>query len=246
VSGRRARVAVAALLLASAALGCPSSETRESAPEPAPAPPSAAEQQDRDSLYALGAWLARNLAGIELEAKELEPLEQGLEDALLGRALRVDPVEVGERVQGFLNERRARTAAREKQAGASFVEAARNAPGAERTVSGAIFLELAAGAGPSPTLADRVRVHFRGIRRDGSSFDDSYARNRSEELGVTRVIPCWMEALQRMRAGGKARVTCTSDLAYGDRGLAGRVLPGAPLQFELELLEILPGAESAP
>ena len=63
---------------------------------------------------------------------------------------------------------------------------------------------------------------------------------------MTRVIPCWMEALQLMKAGGKARVTCTSDLAYGDRGLAGRVLPGAPLQFELELLEILPGSPAKP
>ena len=65
-------------------------------------------------------------------------------------------------------------------------------------------------------------------------------------FSVNEVIPCWMEALQLMKVGGKAKITCTSDLAYGDRGIGGRVLPGAPLQFELELLEILPATLPAP
>jgi len=236
VTRSRARLAALALLLSASLAGC-----RE------PAPPEArsdAEQQERDSLYALGSWLARNLAGIQLEEEDMAPLQEGLSDALLGRPLRVDPVEVGERVQAFLNERRARMAAGEKSAGASFVDAARKEPGARRTVSGAIYLDLVQGTGESPKLTDRVRIHYRGIRRDGSTFDDSYARDKPEEFGVTRVIPCWMEALQQMRVGGRARVTCTSDLAYGDRGLAGKVLPGAPLQFELELLEILPATPS--
>jgi FKBP-type peptidyl-prolyl cis-trans isomerase FkpA len=240
VTPSRARLAALALSLTTSLSGCP-----EPPAPPAP-PPSAQEQQERDSLYALGTWLARNLAGIQLEEKDMAPLAEGLSDALLGRTLRVDPVEVGERVQGFLNERRGRMAASEKSAGASFVAAARDEPGARRTVSGAIYLDLVEGTGDSPKLSDRVKLHYRGIRRDGSSFDDSYARDKPEAFGVNRVIPCWMEALQLMKPGGKARVTCSSDLAYGDRGLAGRVLPGAPLQFELELLEILPANSARP
>ncbi|MGH2900418.1 MAG: FKBP-type peptidyl-prolyl cis-trans isomerase, partial [Solirubrobacteraceae bacterium] len=167
-------------------------------------------------------------------------------DALLGRPLRVDPTKVGERVQTFLNERRAVMADEEKRAGASFLDAAQQAPGTRRTVSGAFYVDLVEGTGASPKLSDRVKIQYRGVRYDGSVFDDSYARNKPETFGVNRVIPCWMEALQLMKVGGKARVTCNSDLAYGDRGLAGRVLPGAPLQFELELLEILPPTPATP
>ena len=95
---------------------------------------------------------------------------------------------------------------------------------------------LEGGGEPALSVGDRVRLHYRGIRRDGSVFEDSRKRGKPGDFGVTRVIPCWMEALQRMRPGGRARVTCISDLAYGDRGLAGRILPGAPIQFDLELL----------
>jgi len=65
-------------------------------------------------------------------------------------------------------------------------------------------------------------------------------------LGMNQVVPCWSEALQLMKPGGKARITCPSDLAYGDRGLPGRILPGATLRFEIELLEVVPASRAKP
>jgi FKBP-type peptidyl-prolyl cis-trans isomerase FkpA len=47
-----------------------------------------------------------------------------------------------------------------------------------------------------------------------------------------------------MKVGGKARLVCPSDLAYGDRG-NNDIPGGAALVFDIELLEILsptPGA----
>jgi FKBP-type peptidyl-prolyl cis-trans isomerase len=228
-----------ALLWVTALAACSQSEA------PPPAAPTAEEQEERDSLYALGSWLARNLAGIKIEEHDLAPLEEGLADALLGRPLRVDPVKVGERVQVFLNERRAQTAAEQKRAGAGFVEAAKQEPGAQRTVTGLVYRDLVVGGGASPQLTDRVKIHYRGTLADGKPFERGSDAGKTGDFTVNRVIPCWMESLQRMKVGGKARVTCISDLAYGDRGLPGRVLPGAPLQFELELLEILPPEEPA-
>jgi len=32
------------------------------------------------------------------------------------------------------------------------------------------------------------------------------------------VIPCWTEAVQTMKVGEKAHITCPSEIAYGDRG----------------------------
>jgi FKBP-type peptidyl-prolyl cis-trans isomerase FkpA len=235
VSARSRALALALL----AVCGCPASQPGD--PPPPPAPRVDLAHPDDPSLYALGAWLARNLAGIQVEERDLAPLAEGLSDALLGRPRRVDPTEVAERVQLFLNERRAVVASREKRAGAGLLDAARAEAGARRTVNGAIVVDLVPGTGATPSLPDTVKIHHRGMRRDGSVFDDSYAptksgtRKQPSEFRLTAVIPCWADALQQMKVGGRARVTCKSDLAYGDRGLPGVVLPGASLQFELEL-----------
>jgi FKBP-type peptidyl-prolyl cis-trans isomerase len=202
-------------------------------------------EAERDALYAVGAWLAGNLAGVKIEERDLGSIEEGLADALLGRPLRVEPQEVAEGVQKLISARRAELAADEKRAAAPFLAEARARPAAERTVSGVIFESLAEGEGESPGLTDQVRVHYEGTLRDGTRFDGT--EKGAVVFGMTNVSPCWTEALQRMQPGGKARITCPSDLAYGDRGIPGRILPGAPLRFEIELLEVLPAsADSGP
>jgi FKBP-type peptidyl-prolyl cis-trans isomerase FkpA len=237
----------AALLLALALAGCseaaPEQTTRnEKAATAGPGePPSAAE---RDLLYALGGWLARDLAGVKITESDLPSIQEGLADALLRRPLRVQPRDVGAQVQGLLGERRAALALDEKRAGAPLLAEARARPGARRTTNGAIVETLAEGEGASPTFADFVKVQYRGLLRDGTTFDSTYERTEPAVFGMKQVVPCWSEALQLMKPGGRARLTCPSDLAYGDRGLPGRILPGATLRFEIELVGIVPAAEA--
>ncbi len=53
---------------------------------------------------------------------------------------------------------------------------------------------------------------------------------------------CFSEGLQMMKVGGKSKLTCPPDLAYGDRGSPPKILAGATLVFEVQLLEIVPAA----
>ena len=120
---------------------------------------------------------------------------------------------------------------------ADLLDASAREPGAVVTPSGLVYRQLRAGAGESTTAADTVKVHYRGTLADGSEFDSSYKRNSPAQFPLGGVIPCWTEGVQRMKVGGKAKLTCPSKIAYGERG-AGPIGPNTPLQFEVELLDV--------
>ncbi|WP_040500467.1 FKBP-type peptidyl-prolyl cis-trans isomerase [Ideonella sp. B508-1] len=106
------------------------------------------------------------------------------------------------------------------------------------TASGLVFQDIKVGTGLSPKATDTVKVNYRGTLADGTEFDSSYRRGQPAEFPLNRVIPCWTEGLQRMKAGGKAKLTCPPAIAYGSRGAGGVIPPNATLTFEVELLAI--------
>ena len=106
------------------------------------------------------------------------------------------------------------------------------------TASGLVYVSLKDGKGASPAKTDTVKVHYRGTFLDGKEFDSSYKRNEPTSFPLNRVIPCWTEGVQRMKVGGKAKLTCPPSIAYGERGAGGVIPPNATLQFEIELLEV--------
>ena len=111
-------------------------------------------------------------------------------------------------------------------------------PGASVTSSGLVYRSLKEGNGASPAATDTVKVHYRGSFPDGKEFDSSYKRNEPTEFPLNRVIACWTEGVQKMKVGGKAKLTCPAAIAYGSRGAGGVIPPNATLQFEIELLSI--------
>jgi FKBP-type peptidyl-prolyl cis-trans isomerase FkpA len=106
------------------------------------------------------------------------------------------------------------------------------------TQSGLVMQTVTEGSGASPAASDVVRVHYRGTLASGKEFDSSYGRGQPAEFPLNRVIPCWTEGVQKMKVGGKAKLTCPPAIAYGSRGAGGVIPPDATLTFEVELLGI--------
>jgi FKBP-type peptidyl-prolyl cis-trans isomerase FkpA len=111
--------------------------------------------------------------------------------------------------------------------------------GAVVSESGLVFLSLRDGKGANPAATDTVKVNYRGTFTDGREFDSSYKRGQPISFPLNGVIKCWTEGVQKIKVGGKAKLTCPSAIAYGERGAGNGQIPGgATLIFEVELLAI--------
>ena len=115
--------------------------------------------------------------------------------------------------------------------------AAAKEPGAVTTATGVVFKSLKEGTGASPKATDTVKVYYSGSFPDGKVFDASKPGDPIS-FPLNKVIPCWTEGVQKLKVGGKAKLTCPSAAAYGPRGAGGVIPPNATLVFEVELLAI--------
>jgi len=100
---------------------------------------------------------------------------------------------------------------------------------------------LAEGDGATfPKPGQRVNVHYTGTLTDGSKFDSSRDRGSpfSFTIGQGQVIKGWDEGVAQMSVGQRAKLTCTSDYAYGDRGIPSVIPEKATLLFDVELISI--------
>jgi FKBP-type peptidyl-prolyl cis-trans isomerase FkpA len=194
--------------------------------------------EDEKVLYALGLAISQNLATFNLSDAELKMVEQGLDDGVLGRTKKVDLQAYGPKISDLQRTRATQVAALEKKNGQAFLDKAAAEQGAKKMASGIVMTTLKAGTGPSPAATDKVKVHYHGMLTDGTVFDSSVQRGEPAVFPLDKVIRCWTEAVQQMKVGGKAKLVCPADLAYGDRGAPPRIKPGATLVFEVELLGI--------
>jgi FKBP-type peptidyl-prolyl cis-trans isomerase FkpA len=203
---------------------------------PKPAEPKTEEEK---TLYALGLSLGQNIAPFKLTGPELEMVKQGMADAATGGTAKVDIGTYGPKIREMYQARMSAAAGAAKEKSKGYLETAAKEPGAQVMPSGLVYIETKKGEGPSPQPTDQVKVHYKGTLTDGTEFDSSYKRNEPATFPLNGVIKCWTEGVGKMAVGGKAKLVCPSDIAYGDNGRPPVIPPGATLVFEVELLEIV-------
>lgn len=116
------------------------------------------------------------------------------------------------------------------------------------TKTGLKYVDLKVGKGAMPKVGQTVTVNYVGTLDNGTVFDASAKHVDPEhphgqpfefQLGG-QVIAAWNEGVATMRVGGKRKLICPPNLAYGPRGAGGVIPPNATLTFVVELLKIGP------
>ena len=182
--------------------------------------PEAPKTEDQKTLYALGVHLSKQLSVFELTPEELKYVQLGMSEAAGGKKLAAEPEANMQKLGELAQEKAAKEA------------------GVKKTASGLIYKEIKAGTGVQAKATDMVKVHYVGTLIDGKEFDSSVKRGQPAELPLSQVFPCWTEGVSMMKVGGKSRLICPSEIAYGDRGRPPVIPGGATLIFEVELLDV--------
>ncbi|MBD1420112.1 FKBP-type peptidyl-prolyl cis-trans isomerase [Sphingobacterium chuzhouense] len=130
----------------------------------------------------------------------------------------------------------------------------------KKTNSGLQYIVKEEGSGNKPVVGDTVVVNYTGSLVNGTIFDTNDAELAKKEnkfnpmrqyepirfrVGHDPVIQGWTEGLQLLNKGSKAMLLVPSSIGYGERG-GGTIPPYAPLVFDVELVDIVPGPKEAP
>jgi FKBP-type peptidyl-prolyl cis-trans isomerase FkpA len=200
--------------------------------------------EDQKAFYSLGVSINKQLAVFDMSPEELKYVQQGMSDAAAGKKLAAEPDANMQKLGELAKARMAKATEKQKALAKPFLEKAAAEKGAQKTASGLIYKEIKPGSGVQPKATDVVKVHYAGTLTDGKEFDSSIKRGQPVEFPLGQVIPCWAEGIGLMKVGGKAKLVCPSEIAYGDNGRPPIIPGGATLIFEVELLDVKVGAAS--
>ena len=199
--------------------------------------------EEEQAGYAIGLQIGSTLAEIKDDV-DFDAIVKAMRTSMDGKTPLMDEAQARQAFDAFGQRMQSRMAAGNRDAGKAFLEANAAQEGVQVTASGLQYKVLTEGQGAKPGPDSRVRVHYKGSLLDGTVFDSSYDRGEPAVFTLSSVVPGWQEGLQLMPVGSKYMLWLPSELGYGDTGTpGGPIAPGSALVFEVELVDILDGAE---
>ena len=161
------------------------------------------------------------------------------------KQFKVDPNQMNDLFNRYLENRRQGVAAAAKEKGEKFLADNAKKDGVETTESGLQYKILEPGSDVKPGPQDTVWVRYKGTLIDGTVFDQVDEDADPIRLTLNRVVPGWSEGLQLVGEGGKIQLFIPSELGYGEQGTQG--IPGnSTLLFDVELTKVGKYVEPAP
>ena len=251
------RILISTLVLSLGAAPLLAADAPAPAPAAAPAPKVAAKSakkaapsdgfktEEERAFYSYGFKLGQSLAPYGLSEGEAKAISRGLREAAAGKKAAADVAVYLPKLSEIAQKRVAAKASAQKAKGKAYVDKFSKEPGATEITGGGWIKTLAEGTGAVPKLDDTVKVNYRGTFIDGTEFDSSYSRHEPATFVLRGVVPCWTNGVATMKVGGKAKLVCPSEIAYGDQN-HGPIPAGSTLVFEIELLDIVKAEAPAP
>ena len=169
--------------------------------------------------------MGSRLKTINLSDREVSLVKAGVQDSAKGQERKdVNLAEYRTKVQTVIRKRMEKHSEKEKVAGQAYLDKFVSSDGGTKSDSGFAYKVLKAGTGAKPKSTDTVEVHYHGTLIDGTVFDSSVERKSKISFPLNRVIKCWTEGMF-VGIGGKIRLVCPSELAYGEHGAPPKI-PG--------------------
>jgi FKBP-type peptidyl-prolyl cis-trans isomerase len=107
--------------------------------------------------------------------------------------------------------------------------------------------DIKVGTGATAQAGDSVTVQYVGMLTNGTVFDASANHGTTGftfNLGAGQVIKGWDEGVVGMKVGGTRELVIPASLGYGAQAV-GSIPANSTLVFEVELLNVAPGAASS-
>lgn len=190
------------------------------------------EDMDRFS-YSYGIFLGNTFKqqGIDLDNISLEDLKKGIEAAMAGKNILIDPDVATKEVQTKLRQLPIENEQK-------FLANQEKREEVKRTESGILYEIIEEGKGDVATQNDRVDLNYQGMLVDGTVFETNADAQPMHKM-VAGLMEAQQEIVKMMPVGSKWKVYIPSNLAYGARGHAQkRIPPHATLIYELEVISV--------
>ena len=153
------------------------------------------------------------------------------------KQFKIDPNEMNDLFNNYLEKRQSGVALANKEKGEKFLEANAKKAGVLKTESGLQYKVIEPGNDVKPGPQDTVWVRYKGTLIDGTVFDEVPADQDPINFTLNRVVPGWSEGLQLVGEGGKIELYIPSELGYGEQG-NNAIAPNSVLVFNVDLQKV--------
>ncbi|MCR4823838.1 MAG: FKBP-type peptidyl-prolyl cis-trans isomerase, partial [Bacteroidales bacterium] len=186
-----------------------------------------------------------NYAEIVKGMKDFVNAKGNVQDPEFVKQFKVDPNEMNNLFNSYLEKRRSGVAMANKAKADKFLADNAKKDGIVTTESGLQYKILEPGNDVKPGPQDTVWVRYKGSLIDGTVFDEVPADAEPIHLTLNRVVPGWTEGLQLIGEGGKIDLYLPAALGYGEEGNQA-IGPNSALIFNVELTKVGKFVEPAP
>lgn len=121
----------------------------------------------------------------------------------------------------------------------ALLQKAAAAKDAQTTPAGVVVAVSKAGKGATPSANDWVKVHYTLRNPGGPEIENSRRLGQPAVVDLAKAGPCFREGMARLQVGAQALLTCPAATVFGTHGGSIKPTPGQPMEFDVELLDVI-------